>query len=184
MPGLLEYTQLNEILPSSIKNSEFKSRLSLSNPSSQVESTSTQMIPFPNLIIIDGLDKCNNGQAQVYPYSTPSPIRSLNTPIICLVVSRPETDVVDSFNRNEPLKSIHCRLAMDDTYFPDHAWYSSIILCQVWRNSIYLSIEINLQDEVKLIVDENDLAQDLHGKLRAWNFVWNGLHAGLWGKWS
>src|SRR5882757_3662734 len=84
------------------------------------QSTSTQTIPSPKLIIIDGLDECSNSQAQVSILDAISCSFSKHKlPIICLVVSRPETDIVDSFNRNDPLKSIHCRLALDDTYLPD-----------------------------------------------------------------
>src|SRR5882757_6881382 len=84
------------------------------------QSTSTQTIPSPKLIIIDGLDECSNSQAQVSILDAIS--RSFSEhklPMICLVVSRRETDIVDSFNRNDLLKSIHCRLALDDSYLPN-----------------------------------------------------------------
>jgi hypothetical protein len=84
------------------------------------QSVSTQTIPCPKLIIIDGLEECSNSQAQVYILDAISRSFSKHKlPIICLVVSRPESDIMDSFNRNDPLKSIHCRLALDDTYLPD-----------------------------------------------------------------
>jgi nucleoside-triphosphatase THEP1 len=83
-------------------------------------SVSTETVPSPKLIIIDGLDECSGIQAQVAILNAIS--RSFldhKLPIICLVASRPETDLVASFNGKEPLKSIHCRLALDDTYRPD-----------------------------------------------------------------
>src|SRR5882757_2794314 len=86
------------------------------------QSTSTH--PFRKLFIIDGLDECNNSQAQVSILDAISRSFSKHKlPIICLVVSRPESNIVDSFNRNEPLRSIHCRLVLDDTYLPDDDIY-------------------------------------------------------------
>ena len=84
----------------------------------------SQVIPFPKLFIVDGLDECNDTQAQVSILDAIS--RSLhkhNLPIIFLVVSRPEQDLVTSFNSNKPLKSIHRRLALDDAYEPDSDIY-------------------------------------------------------------
>ena len=75
---------------------------------------------FPKLIIIDGLDECNDSQAQVAILDTIS--RSFprhNLPIIFLIVSRPEIDLVAFFNSNEPLKETHRRLPLDNTYKPD-----------------------------------------------------------------
>jgi hypothetical protein len=43
------------------------------------------------------------------------------------VVSRPEQELVASFNSSKPLKFIHRRLALDDTYYPDrdiHLFFS------------------------------------------------------------
>ena len=80
----------------------------------------SQVIPFPKLFIVDGLDEWNNTQAQVSILNAIS--RSLhkhNLPIIFLVISRPEQDLVTSFNSNKLLKSIHRRLALDDAYEPD-----------------------------------------------------------------
>jgi NACHT domain len=75
---------------------------------------------LPKLIIIDGLDECKDSQAQVAILDTIS--RSFSghhLPIIFLIVSRPEIDIVTFFNSNEPLKAIHRRLPLDDTYKPD-----------------------------------------------------------------
>jgi hypothetical protein len=83
-----------------------------------LQSISTQ--PFPKLIIIDGLDECRDSQTQVAILDAISclfPKHQL--PIIFLVVSRPEVDLVASFNGKEPLRFIHHRLALDDTYHPD-----------------------------------------------------------------
>jgi hypothetical protein len=92
------------------------------------ESASTQTIPSPKLIIIDGLDECNDSQTQVAileAISCSFPKHKL--PIIFLVVSRPEVDLVSSFNGKEPLRFIHRRLALDHTYHPDddiHLFFS------------------------------------------------------------
>src|SRR5271168_2557695 len=82
--------------------------------------SSAEIVPSPKLIIIDGLDECNDSQVQVAILDAIS--RSFPThqlPIKFLVVSRPEIDLVTSFNGNEPIKSVHRRLALDDTYKPD-----------------------------------------------------------------
>jgi len=80
----------------------------------------TQVVASKKLFIIDGLDECNDGQVQVAILDAISrSFHKHNLPIIFLVVSRPEPDLVASFNGNEPLKCIHRRLALDDTYRPD-----------------------------------------------------------------
>jgi hypothetical protein len=81
-----------------------------------------QMIPSAKLVVIDGLDECSDGQTQVAILEAIScSFPKHNLPIIFLVVtgSRPEVDLVASFNGKQPLKSIHRRLALDDTYRPD-----------------------------------------------------------------
>jgi hypothetical protein len=87
------------------------------------QSASTQTPPSPKLIIIDGLDECTDSQAQVAILDAISHISQSfpkhNLPIIFLVVSRPEVDIVTFFNGSEPLKSIHRRLFLDDKYYPD-----------------------------------------------------------------
>jgi NACHT domain len=89
---------------------------------------SSQVAPFPKLFIIDGLDECNDIQAQIAILDAIS--RSLdkyNLPIIFMVVSRPEHDLVTSFNSCKPLRYIHRRLALDDSYEPDsdiHLFFS------------------------------------------------------------
>jgi hypothetical protein len=72
------------------------------------------------LFIVDGLDECSDTQAQVAILDAISrSFHKYNLPIIFLVVSRPEQDLVTSFNSNKLLKSIHRRLALDDAYEPD-----------------------------------------------------------------
>ena len=81
---------------------------------------STQLVPSQNLIIIDGLDECTDSQAQIAILDAIScSFSQRNLPIIFLVVSRPELPLLTSFNGKHPLKSIHRRLALDDTYKPD-----------------------------------------------------------------
>ena len=81
---------------------------------------SAQIIPSQKLIIVDGLDECNDSQVQVAILD--AICRSFPThqlPIKFLVVSRPEIDLATSFNSDEPIKSVHRRLALDDGYKPD-----------------------------------------------------------------
>jgi hypothetical protein len=85
------------------------------------QSALTQTIPSAKLVIIDGLDECSDGQTQIAileAISCSFPKHKLS--IIFLVVSRPEVDLVTSFNGKKPLRSIHRRLALDDTYRPDN----------------------------------------------------------------
>ena len=78
------------------------------------------IIKSQKLIIIDGLDECNDSEVQVAILDAISrAFSSHNLQIVFLVVSRPEPSLVTSFRGNEPLKSIHHRLALDDTYKPD-----------------------------------------------------------------
>ena len=77
-------------------------------------------IVLQKLIIIDGLDECSDNQAQVDILDTIS--RSFpkhNLRIVFLLVSRPEPSIITSFHGNKSLKSIHRRLALDDTYKPN-----------------------------------------------------------------
>ena len=85
----------------------------------QSMSSTQEATPFPKLFIVDGLDECNDTQAQVAIIDAIShSLRKYNLPIIFLVVSRPEQGLVTLFNSNK-LKSIHRRLALDDDYEPD-----------------------------------------------------------------
>ena len=85
--------------------------------------SSTQVAPFPKLFIVDGLDECNDPKAQVAILDAISrSLHKYNLPIIFLVVSRPEQNLVTSFN-SKLIKSIHRRLALDDDYEPDSDIY-------------------------------------------------------------
>ena len=82
--------------------------------------SSAEIVPSQKLIIIDGLDECHDSQVQVAILDAISRSFPTHKPSIkFLVVSRPEIDLVTSFNGNEPIKSVHRRLALDDTYKPD-----------------------------------------------------------------
>jgi hypothetical protein len=85
------------------------------------QSAQTKIDPSHKLIIIDGLDECNDRKAQVAILNAISRsfLTKCNLPIKLLIASRPEIDIVTSFNRNDPLKSVHRRLALDDNYHPD-----------------------------------------------------------------
>ena len=81
---------------------------------------SASSISSHKLIIIDGLDECDDSHAQVAILDAVSrSFHKYHLPIILLVVSRPELALATSFNNNEPLKQIHRRIALDDTYRPN-----------------------------------------------------------------
>ena len=105
----------SRIRPSSTKNLQTQIDALLIKPFQSAPSISSQ-----KLIILDGLDECNDSQAQVAILDAISrSFHENNLPIILLVASRPELALATSFNSNEPLKYIHSRLALDDTYRPD-----------------------------------------------------------------
>jgi len=82
---------------------------------------SAPSIASQKLIIIDGLDECNDSQSQVAILDAVSrSFHKHNLPIVLLVISRPELALTTSFNSDEPLKYIHRRLALDNTYRPNH----------------------------------------------------------------
>ena len=79
---------------------------------------STQVASFPKLFVIDGLDECEDRQAQISIFDAIS--RSLHQCKLSIIfVSRPEQNLFTSFNSSWPLKHIHIRLALDDSYQPD-----------------------------------------------------------------
>ena len=83
-----------------------------------------QVVPFPKLFVIDGLDECNDIQAQIaILHAISHSLHKYNLPILFLVVSRPEQHIVTLFNSFKPLKFIHRRLALDDSYEPDSDIY-------------------------------------------------------------
>ncbi|PPQ94103.1 hypothetical protein CVT25_009254 [Psilocybe cyanescens] len=78
-------------------------------------------IPFPNLIIIDGLDECNGADVQNTISNTISNALQHHPsalPFRILIASRPEYHLTTSFSV-APLHSLTFRLALDDTYQPD-----------------------------------------------------------------
>ena len=85
-----------------------------------LQSVSTQTIPLPKLIIIDGLDECKDTQAQLIILDAIScSLYKHKLPIMCLVASRPETYLVSSFDSHDPLKFIHRRLSLNAAYRAD-----------------------------------------------------------------
>ncbi|KAF8801445.1 hypothetical protein BYT27DRAFT_7198239 [Phlegmacium glaucopus] len=75
---------------------------------------------YPRLIIIDGLDECNNDQnSHCSILSTlSSSLQHSSVPLIFLVASRPEQDIRSIFNQ-ERMDSMTLRLVLDDHYQPD-----------------------------------------------------------------
>ncbi|PPQ89427.1 hypothetical protein CVT25_002441 [Psilocybe cyanescens] len=81
----------------------------------------TSGTPFPNLIIIDGLDECNGADVQntiLHTISKALQRHHLALPFRFLLVSRLEYHLTTSFSV-PPLHSLTFRLALDDTYKPD-----------------------------------------------------------------
>ena len=80
-------------------------------------SKSNRIFPSQKLIIIDGLDECENSQAQVAILDTISrSFHQYSLSIIFLITSRPEKHISIAFNTNKPLQSIHRRVALDAEY--------------------------------------------------------------------
>ncbi|KDR81237.1 hypothetical protein GALMADRAFT_136264 [Galerina marginata CBS 339.88] len=72
----------------------------------------------PRLIIIDGLDECDNRQARSNVLQTIfQSIQRQSLPLLFLIVSRPEVDISSSFN-SPSATSIWTGLALDDSYYP------------------------------------------------------------------
>ncbi|PPQ86431.1 hypothetical protein CVT25_008089 [Psilocybe cyanescens] len=81
----------------------------------------TSATPFPNLIIIDGLDECHGDDIQntvLNIISNAFQYHSSALPFKLLIASRPEYHLTTSFSV-APLHSLTIRLALDDTYRPD-----------------------------------------------------------------
>ncbi|KAF8799036.1 hypothetical protein BYT27DRAFT_7202800 [Phlegmacium glaucopus] len=75
---------------------------------------------YPRLIIIDGLDECNNAHNSHRSIlsTLSSCLQHSSVPLIFLVASRPEQDIRSVFNQ-ERMDSMTRRLALDDHYQPD-----------------------------------------------------------------
>ncbi|KDR81215.1 hypothetical protein GALMADRAFT_91866 [Galerina marginata CBS 339.88] len=72
----------------------------------------------PRLIVIDGLDECDNPQERGNILRAIfQSIRRQSLPLIFLIVSRPEVDITSSFN-SPSAASIWTGLALDDSYYP------------------------------------------------------------------
>ncbi|PPQ87783.1 hypothetical protein CVT25_008827 [Psilocybe cyanescens] len=78
--------------------------------------------PFPNLIIVDGLDECNGADIQNTILNTISNALQHHRsalPFRILIASRPKYHLTISFSV-APLHTLTFRLALDDTYRPDN----------------------------------------------------------------
>ena len=81
---------------------------------------STQVTPFSKLFIIDGLDECDDIQAEIAILNAIScSLDKHNLTTIFMVVSRLEHDLVTSFSSCKSLESIHRRLVLYDTCEPE-----------------------------------------------------------------
>jgi len=71
------------------------------------------------LIIIDGLDECDNPAAQCSILEVISDLfHDYHLPLLVFIASRPERHITHSFNTGS-LPEFHTTLALDDTYKPD-----------------------------------------------------------------
>ncbi|KAF8951917.1 hypothetical protein BDZ97DRAFT_832186 [Flammula alnicola] len=74
----------------------------------------------PNVIVIDGLDECGDGESQRRILDALSAaVHQFNIPISFLIASRPELEIRQAFNSN-PLSSLMLGLPLDDTYLPNN----------------------------------------------------------------
>ncbi|PPQ88405.1 hypothetical protein CVT25_011284 [Psilocybe cyanescens] len=74
--------------------------------------------PYPNLIIIDGLDECDGPESQSYVLSSfSSSLKAIPVPLIFLIASRPEYAIRVAFNGD--LHERTRRLVLDEKYHPD-----------------------------------------------------------------
>ncbi|TFK35768.1 hypothetical protein BDQ12DRAFT_611276, partial [Crucibulum laeve] len=72
----------------------------------------------PNVIIIDGLDECDNSKHQsLILQLLAHALSTSQLPFRFLIVSRPETHITNTFN-SHILISITTRLALDETFRP------------------------------------------------------------------
>ncbi|KAF8962423.1 hypothetical protein BDZ97DRAFT_1627024, partial [Flammula alnicola] len=76
-------------------------------------------LKFPFLIIIDGLDECNGRDVQTnIIYAILDVLRDANLPLICLIASRPEQQLIMAFNSRQ-VTNIVTRLPLDNRYRAD-----------------------------------------------------------------
>jgi len=72
------------------------------------------------LIVIDGLDECNDSAAQCNILQVISRLfHHYRLPFLIFIASRPERHLLHTFNTG-PLPEFHTTLALDDTYQPDN----------------------------------------------------------------
>ncbi|KDR73241.1 hypothetical protein GALMADRAFT_142372 [Galerina marginata CBS 339.88] len=77
------------------------------------------LLSRPRFIIVDGLDECNDPEAQVYILEVLLfAVKRLSLPVFFLIASRPEQQIRDAFNEDE-LSSFTTTLVLDDTYLPN-----------------------------------------------------------------
>ncbi|KDR67167.1 hypothetical protein GALMADRAFT_19575, partial [Galerina marginata CBS 339.88] len=84
----------------------------------RIEAGFFDVITAPRIVIIDGLDECDNRESQVKILTTVSrALQQHHLPLIFLIASRPEHDIRHSFDLGY-LKEITTRLALNDDYLP------------------------------------------------------------------
>ena len=75
--------------------------------------------PSSRVVVIDGLDECNNPEVQCYILEVIAGVLlQYNLPLLFLITSRPEQHLTAAFNFGI-LEKNTTRLALDDNFFPD-----------------------------------------------------------------
>ncbi|KAF4609579.1 hypothetical protein D9613_012239 [Agrocybe pediades] len=90
----------------------------------------------PTLVILDGLDECQSEEEQGNILDPLANIRQqFSLPLRVLVCSRPETQIVSSF-QSTALEPITTRLILDDTYLPGDD-------IEIYLRDIFLDLKTN-----------------------------------------
>jgi hypothetical protein len=75
--------------------------------------------PSSRVVVIDGLDECNNPEVQCYILEVIAGVlQQYDLPLLFLITSRPEQHLTAAFNFGT-LEKNTTRLALDDNFFPD-----------------------------------------------------------------
>ena len=80
-----------------------------------LEQNSTEQLLLPRLIIIDGLDECNDGTQRQILDVVLKVTRRFSLPLLFLVASRPEQDISSFFNMPH-VREVSTRIALDTEY--------------------------------------------------------------------
>lgn len=109
------------------------------------------------LVVVDGLDECQNPDVQSNILEAISSVmEQRNLPLLFLITSRPEQQITWTINSNTFTK-LHTRLALDDKYQPDHdiwryLWDSFQRIKQNHRMKAYIDASWPSDDVMQTLV--------------------------------